>query len=97
MPLHASIPNLMSDLAWLQSLCARCTRSPTSGNDDQGQRCSYHAGLPARLARHPLYFARGNREMLGANRNPCKRKRLVGVLNDDTIPMWRIPTLFSIT
>jgi hypothetical protein len=35
--------------------------------------------------------------MLAANRNPCKRKRLVGVLNDDTIPMWRIPTLFSIT
>jgi hypothetical protein len=41
--------------------------------------------------------ARGNREMLAANRNPRKWKRLVGVLNDDTIPMWRIPTLFSIT
>jgi len=57
----------------------------------------HQAGLPARLARHPLYVARGNREMLAANRNPRKRKRLVGVLNDDTIPMWRIPTLFSIT
>ena len=29
--------------------------------------------------------------MLGANRNPCKRKRLVGVLNDDTIPIVAHP------
>lgn len=51
----------------------------------------------AGLARHLLYHRERKSRDVGGEQNPRKRKRLVGVLNDDTIPMWRIPTLFSIT